>query len=513
MEAERERWFERLRSIAEELSSEKQPAVNNMDSADAKALINEIQVYQTELEILNEELRTAQLNIEKSHHRFEKLFQMAPVGYAVIDNAGMILEANRTMAEMVQKNRKELFNRPFSQFVFSEDQAVFLGRFHAFYKNPVGKSIELRLIRSESSNFYARIEGTFINFHLPSQQEDMDYFCIVVSDITTAKESEFALHQSEAEYRNLVGTLNDAVISADANGQVLVFNRCAESMFGWQSSEIIGKPISVLCPADRKTEQQKMLQQVFQNTIVPPYETERLSKDGCRIPVEVTLGLRTDDHGKTIGVNAVMRDITGRRQKEDALNKSREKLNYILDSLPEMILEVDTDMKVLWANKTALELNPDPIGRTCYEAFPGKRAICDGCHCARAFDSGRIENGVMYQGASKTAGESYWENFGIPLTGGDGSITVLEVSRNITDRKKNELEKEELIRDLTAALAEINTLNGLLPICSHCKKIRNDEGYWDKLEAYIEDHSEARFSHGICPACFKELYPGYEYTG
>ena len=55
---------------------------------------------------------------------------------------------------------------------------------------------------------------------------------------------------------------------------------------------------------------------------------------------------------------------------------------------------------------------------------------------------------------------------------------------------------------------EIRTLSGLLPICAQCKKIRNDEGYWEQLEGYISQHSAATFTHGICPHCLDDLYPG-----
>jgi hypothetical protein len=62
-------------------------------------------------------------------------------------------------------------------------------------------------------------------------------------------------------------------------------------------------------------------------------------------------------------------------------------------------------------------------------------------------------------------------------------------------------------QDLENALAEVKTLSGLLPICASCQKIRNDKGYWDRIENYIQDHSEATFSHSLCPECAQELYP------
>jgi two-component system, OmpR family, response regulator VanR len=77
----------------------------------------------------------------------------------------------------------------------------------------------------------------------------------------------------------------------------------------------------------------------------------------------------------------------------------------------------------------------------------------------------------------------------------------------IAERKKAEREKEGLIGQLRQALAEVKKLSGLLPICASCKRIRDDKGYWQQIEGYIRDHSEADFSHGICPECAKKLYP------
>ena len=80
-------------------------------------------------------------------------------------------------------------------------------------------------------------------------------------------------------------------------------------------------------------------------------------------------------------------------------------------------------------------------------------------------------------------------------------------------RKQAEEEREGLIARLQKALSEVKTLSGLLPICSSCKRIRDDKGYWKQIESYIKDHSEAEFSHGICPECIKKLYPEYKKRG
>lgn len=92
----------------------------------------------------------------------------------------------------------------------------------------------------------------------------------------------------------------------------------------------------------------------------------------------------------------------------------------------------------------------------------------------------------------------------------DGKVAgFIGVARDITLRKNLETEQQKLIAELQDALARIRTLRGLLPICASCKKIRDDKGYWNQIEAYVSDHSEAEFSHSICPDCIKKLYPEF----
>ena len=87
---------------------------------------------------------------------------------------------------------------------------------------------------------------------------------------------------------------------------------------------------------------------------------------------------------------------------------------------------------------------------------------------------------------------------------------VVSLDRTDAERRKVEEEREALIVELQDAVSNIKTLKGLLPLCASCKKIRNDKGYWEQMETYVRDHSEADFSHSICPECAEKLYPGYK---
>ena len=85
---------------------------------------------------------------------------------------------------------------------------------------------------------------------------------------------------------------------------------------------------------------------------------------------------------------------------------------------------------------------------------------------------------------------------------------IYSVARDITEQKCAEDEREQLVRELQAALAEVKTLQQILPICSYCRKIRDDENYWHTVEGYISRHTGSKFSHGICPTCYEtEVVP------
>lgn len=94
-----------------------------------------------------------------------------------------------------------------------------------------------------------------------------------------------------------------------------------------------------------------------------------------------------------------------------------------------------------------------------------------------------------------------------PLRSGDAIIGTIAYIEDVTERVVREKELQDQVARLEDALKQVKTLKGLLPICSHCKKIRDDKGYWNQLESYIGEHADVDFSHGICPDCLKKYYP------
>ncbi len=97
-----------------------------------------------------------------------------------------------------------------------------------------------------------------------------------------------------------------------------------------------------------------------------------------------------------------------------------------------------------------------------------------------------------------------------PIKGPDGRVIGgSSIAYDITERKKIEDERTKMIEQLNETLSKVRTLSGLLPICASCKRIRDDQGYWQKLETFVHEHSNAEFSHSICPECMERLYPDF----
>ena len=132
------------------------------------------------------------------------------------------------------------------------------------------------------------------------------------------------------------------------------------------------------------------------------------------------------------------------------------------------------------------------------------------CITKQAFEDGKIHEHDT-EVTDKEGNTIYFHcTANVALKDGDGIPTrVIEISRDITELKKAEAEKDRLIEQLKEASEKIKTLNRLLPICASCKKIRNDQGYWQQVEDYLHDNAEILFSHSICPSCMEKLYPGY----
>jgi len=235
---------------------------------------------------------------------------------------------------------------------------------------------------------------------------------------------------------------------------------------------------------------------------------------------------------------------TGQKGPERAF-PATEDWHEIFDTITDMITIHDADFTIIHANKAAEKILAlpllDPGSVKCFEYYHGSESPppgCPSCQCLRTGttsvfemfephlsmhieiraiprldDAGRVI-GLIHIVRDITNRKLVEEELHIHqnhlewlVRERTAEITLMneQLQKEIAGRKRAGAEKEQLIEELQEALANIKKLSGLLPMCAWCKKIRDDQGYWKQVEAYVCEHSDARFTHGICPECAGKL--------
>lgn len=201
--------------------------------------------------------------------------------------------------------------------------------------------------------------------------------------------------------------------------------------------------------------------------------------------------------------------ITTLEQAQAALRESRERYRSLVDNVQDLLCELSQDGRYLYVSQNyAAVLGYEPgelLDRNAFElVHPDDLATV-----TAVFDSQSGQGQTVFRYRHRNGEWRWMESAGKAYTTVEGENRGVVISRDITERKRGEEERENHVLLLQHALDNIKVLRGLLPICSHCKKIRDDEGQWHTVETYVRDRADVDFSHGICPDCLNMHYPKF----
>jgi PAS domain S-box-containing protein len=303
-----------------------------------------------------------------------------------------------------------------------------------------------------------------------------------------------------------------AISNEDLDGNVIYCNKRYKSLFQIKESSEILSLKNVVVKTDEKRINNYLdsirNNKNYKNNI----EFTALSVDGCKIQIECKISLIQKDDIFT-GYCFYMQDSKKHKFESQIKRDKDNNLSSIFENATIGIYRTTPNGGVVLANPALLKMLRFPdfdtlanhnlekeSGDLLYRSDEFKYLINkDGF--VRALES----EWTRYDGTLILVSENTWIVRDI-----NGKVIYYEgFIEDITTRKQAEEEKERLIEQLQSALTEVRTLSGLLPICAHCKSIRDDAGYWYQIEEYLNNNSNAMFSHGICPTCAQKLYPEY----
>jgi PAS domain S-box-containing protein len=330
-------------------------------------------------------------------------------------------------------------------------------------------------------------------------------------DITEQKQAE----EEKARMLAIIEESPDFIGLADPQGNLLFHNRAANEMVGLPAdADLTHMKIRDMHPGwAAKLVEEEGIPTILREGLWRS-ENVLLHRNGSEIPVSQVMVLHRDFSGEPKFISTIMRDITERKRAEEALRESRQLLRQILDAIPVRVFWKDLNFKYLGCNlpfalDSGLQSPEEMIGRDDLEMRWKTHAELYRADDRRVILSGQPKLAYEEPQTKPDGSGLLWlRTSKVPLRDAAGRVMgVLGIYEDITERKRAEAERERLIVELQSALAHIKTLSGLIPICSGCKKIRDDKNYWHQVDTYIAEHTSALFTHGLCPECVKKYFP------
>ncbi len=377
----------------------------------------------------------------EAEERFRATFEQAAIGIALVSLDGHWLRVNQKLCDIVGYSRDELQTKTFQDITHADDLDSDLAFVRQMLDGDIQHySMDKRYTRKDGSLIWVNLTVALVR----KADATPDYFISCVEDISAKKQSESELRKFKA----IVDSSDDAIISKTLTGIITSWNMGAEKMFGYTAAETIGNSMQMLIPTQRQHEETEILERISKGERIVHFETVRRRKDGQLIDISTTISPILDNAGNPIGASKIARDISGRKQAEDALRRSEESYRSLFENLLDSVSHCrmifadgkPVDMEYLTVNPSFEKitgLTKDVVGRRISEVIPGYSR--DNPESIEMFGS-VATSGVPRRWEHYLAALDQWYDFSLysPVRG-----EVVIISTDITARKK----AEKLIRE------------------------------------------------------------------
>ncbi|MDX9801599.1 MAG: PAS domain-containing protein [Spirochaetia bacterium] len=424
------------------------------------------------------------------------ILDIIPIQMWFLSSVDTYGEVNKYHADFLGKQKQEIEFSRFDEFLPPETACACRLSNQEVFDSKETISSEEWLSDSKGRQCLIKITKT------PAFDEkgNIEYvFCFGI-DITSQRKAETELYQSEENFRSFVEAIDDIFLVGNTEGSIIYSNPAASAKLGYDPAELKGKTILDLHPGYLQKEAASILSDMFKGSreVCP---LPLFGKNKNIIPVETRIW-----HGTWNSKNCIFGLSKDLGKEQEAMQK----FDRLFSSNPSpMAVSRMPELEFIDVNNAFIKLfgysKDEVIGSTSRELsiFVNKDEHDKLVHMLNEY--GQIREVELEVKTKK--GEIHYGYFSGEIIESQGIKYYLTVMVDITRLKQTEIDLQRTIEELRNALAEIKSLRGIVPICANCKNIRDDKGYWEQVEAYVGRHTDAIFTHSICPECIKTLYP------
>jgi PAS domain S-box-containing protein len=327
------------------------------------------------------------------------------------------------------------------------------------------------------------------------------------------------LQATRDKYTDLYDFAPVGYFSISEKGLILDANLRGATLLGMERGKLKGRRLTQFIAKDDQDVFYLHRKKLFETETKQICELKLSKKDRTEFYAQLESSPVKDESGNFSAIRTSLSDITERKQADLALIAAKQGIESILKTVPDIIYRLDSQGRITFVSDSVKRYGYQPeelIGTKVMKLVHPEDKVKTVNRIKERRTGARSTKSFETRLTTKNQTAASFEVFIISAEGLYSSsefglstfMGTQGIARDITARKQAEEEREKLIIKLQEAIDNIKTLKGLLPICANCKKIRDDKGYWNQIEAFIRDHSEAEFSHSICPPCSEKLY-GY----
>jgi len=327
------------------------------------------------------------------------------------------------------------------------------------------------------------------------------------------RQMESILKESEERFQVIFKSVNDGILIADTEThRFLAQNEAMFDMMGYTSDELPAIRVRDIHPEADCPRILQLFDDLVQKRIKVAHDVPVRKKDGSIFIADIgAMVLTFRDRPCAMGF---FRDVTDRKRAEEALRQSEEQFRKIFDTSPMGIVLTRPSFFFEKVNPQFCRImgySEEELRTMTFVDITHPDCVIQDMEQVKRVGRGERPSYQTEKRYIRKNGDIIWGNLLVSaIRDEDGALRYyLSMVIDITEQKHSEAERNKLIAEIQDAFSKVRRLSGLLPVCSSCKRIRDDSGYWKQLELYIQDNSEAEISHGICPECTKRLYPDF----